>query len=362
LATRLGISSFAAMSLVGDVLDLAHRHPILWERVRAGACPTWTARSIAHDCTTLPAEAAAWVDTQIGHLAGGCTKRKIESTLAYAIAKWGPERTRKAEEQARDARHLDLELPGQNCRPSNVATAAIRGQLSPTDAMKFDALVAAKAAQLAEEGDTSSLDIRRAKALGVIADQLMTGELELDDDAAPQSPTKHRSSLPATLFVHVRIEDLIAHLGGEDRVGRVEKIGPATLALLAEWLGDTDLRIRPVLDMRRTDAVDRHDPPEWMRELVIQRDQHCVFPMCDRDARTCDLDHLEPYVPPDEGGPPGQTRPENLAPLCRRHQNAPTKSLRGRRCKTFTAWRYRRLPDGDYEWTSPDGATYRTII
>ncbi|MGN6782235.1 MAG: hypothetical protein ACTHJH_12095 [Marmoricola sp.] len=27
LATRLDISSFAAMSLVGDVLDLAHRHP-----------------------------------------------------------------------------------------------------------------------------------------------------------------------------------------------------------------------------------------------------------------------------------------------------------------------------------------------
>ncbi|MGN6782234.1 MAG: hypothetical protein ACTHJH_12090 [Marmoricola sp.] len=129
--------------------------------------------------------------------------------------------------------------------------------------------------------------------------------------------------------MHVRIEDLIAHLDGEDRVGRVERIGPATLALLAEWLGDTDLRIRPVLDMSRTDAVDRHDPPEWMRELVIQRDRHCVFPMCDRDARTCDLD-----------------------------QNAPTKSLRGRRCKTFTAWRYRRLPDGDYLWTGPDGRTF----
>ncbi|MGN6781057.1 MAG: hypothetical protein ACTHJH_06110, partial [Marmoricola sp.] len=179
LATRLDISSFAAMRLVGDVLDLAHRHPILWERVKSGACPTWTARSIAHDCTTLPAEAAAWVDGQIGHLAGRCTKKKLDSTVAYAVAKWDPERTRKAEEQARDARHLDLELPGQNCRPSNVATAAIRGQLSPIDAMKFDALVAAKAAQLAEEGDTSSLDIRRAKALGVIADQLMTGELDL---------------------------------------------------------------------------------------------------------------------------------------------------------------------------------------
>jgi hypothetical protein len=34
--------------------------------------------------------------------------------------------------------------------------------------------------------------------------------------------------------------------------------------------------------------------------------------------------------------------------LCRRHH----------RLKTLTAWRYRRLPDGDYEWTSPTGQTY----
>ncbi|MGN6250954.1 MAG: DUF222 domain-containing protein, partial [Marmoricola sp.] len=159
LATRLRISTTAAMGLVADVLNLAHRHPALWARVQAGACPAWTARRIADACSTLPVEAAAWVDGQVGHLAGRCTQRRIDAALAYAVAKWDPEKTRKAEEQARDARHLDLELPGQNCRPSTVATAAIRGQLSPTDAMKFDALVAAQAARLAEQGDTSSLDI-----------------------------------------------------------------------------------------------------------------------------------------------------------------------------------------------------------
>ncbi|MGN6251981.1 MAG: hypothetical protein ACTHNS_09245 [Marmoricola sp.] len=354
LATRLRISSTAAMGLVADVLNLAHRHPALWDRVQTGACPAWTARRIADACSTLPVEAAAWVDGQVGHLAGRCTQRRIDAALAYAVAKWDPKKLREAEEQARDARHLDLELPGQNCRPSNVATAAIRGQLSPTDALKFDALVAAQAARLAEQGDTSSLDIRRAKALGVIADALMTGELDLAtiDHAEGRGPAKRRSSLPATLFVHVRIEDLLAHLSGEDRIGRIEKLGPATLDLLAQWLGDTDLRIRPVLDMGRTDAVDAHDPPAWMRELVIQRDRHCAFPGCDRDARTSDLDHVDPYVPMDEGGPPGQTSPANLAPLCRRHH----------RCKTFTAWRYQRLPDGDYQWTSPDGSTYRTLI
>jgi 5-methylcytosine-specific restriction endonuclease McrA len=94
--------------------------------------------------------------------------------------------------------------------------------------------------------------------------------------------------------------------------------------------------------------VDAHDPPEWMRELVIQRDAHCVFPYCGTRARACDLDHITAYVEPDHGGPPRQTSPDNLAPLCRRHH----------RCKTFTRWHYRRRPDGSYEWTDPSRRRY----
>ena len=91
---------------------------------------------------------------------------------------------------------------------------------------------------------------------------------------------------------------------------------------------------------------------------LVERDLQCVFPGCTMDARDCDLDHLAPYVPLDDGGPPGQTSPANLACLCRRHHRA----------KTFAGWRYRRLPDdhteGDqpgptYEWTSPHLRTYR---
>ena len=81
--------------------------------------------------------------------------------------------------------------------------------------------------------------------------------------------------------------------------------------LLADWLRRTDrVTVRPVLDPTRISPVDRHDPPEVMREAVILRDGHCVFPGCTVDARSCDLDHIDPYVPPNDGGPPGQT---NLA-------------------------------------------------
>jgi 5-methylcytosine-specific restriction endonuclease McrA len=100
--------------------------------------------------------------------------------------------------------------------------------------------------------------------------------------------------------------------------------------------------------MQRGDAVDVHDPPPWMRELVMLRDGHCVFPGCTKDARSCDLDHIKPYVDPDDGGPPGQTHPDNLACLCRRHHRA----------KTAGVWRYTRTPAGNYLWHGPYGARY----
>ena len=100
--------------------------------------------------------------------------------------------------------------------------------------------------------------------------------------------------------------------------------------------------------MDRCDAVDQHDPPEWMRELVILRDRECAFPWCHRDARDCDLDHIEAFVEMDDGGPPGQTRLDNLAPLCRRHHRA----------KTHFDWSYVRNRDGSYTWTSPHGRLF----
>ena len=157
-----------------------------------------------------------------------------------------------------------------------------------------------------------------------------------------------RRPVQTNLYVHVSLADLATHAGGDPAVGEVEKLGPATLDLIRTWLQDSKASIQPVLDLNRCDAVDQHDPPPRMREQVILRDRHCVFPWCGRDARRSDLDHTVPYVPPDEGGPPGQTNPQNLAPLCRRHHRA----------KTFTGWTYQRARDGTHTWTSPHGHTW----
>ncbi len=373
LAGRLCVSTGHAMQLVADALDLAHRHPVLWTRVLAGACPAWVGRKVARACTTLPAEAAGWVDARVGPLVGAVGWPVVEARIAYARAHWDPDRCAQVEHTARDARTVEIRFPGLAQQAvtdtaGGLATADLHGVLDTVDAVKFEALVAEKATHLARAGDADPLPIRRARALGLIADELLTGTLALPDPNVdsggpaadvevaavggpgnPPGPMPRPSCLPATLYLHLTAEDLRGHGAGQARLGSVEQLGPATLELLADWLARTDLTIKPVLDMGRTDAVDVHDPPGWMRELVILRDRHCCFPWCARDARTCDLDHIEAYLPSDEGGPPGQTRPDNLAPLCRRHH----------RCKTFTRWRYGRgQRDGTYEWTDPGGRRY----
>jgi hypothetical protein len=80
---------------------------------------------------------------------------------------------------------------------------------------------------------------------------------------------------------------------------------------------------------------------------VTERDHGCRFPWCGRQGRY-DLDHIVPYLDPDEGGPPGQTSTANTARLCRFHH----------RVKTHSEWHYQREPDGSLTWTSPLGRRY----
>jgi hypothetical protein len=62
-------------------------------------------------------------------------------------------------------------------------------------------------------------------------------------------------------------------------------------------------------------------------------------------AVDCDLDHRVPWS---EGG---ATTDHNLGPVCR-HDHIVVRHRAG--------WTYRRLPNGDRQWTSPLDHTYTT--
>jgi hypothetical protein len=345
-AAALGVSTVAGMQLLADALDLAHRLPVTWSKVQRLEVAPWKARRLAQASHHLSREAASYVDRHLADRIDSCGARLIDRTVAQAAATCDPEQQADAEQTGRDAWDVQL-LHRTDGHWAGTSHLDITGDT--LDLARFHDLICDHAAHLARLGDTDTLGQRKAKAVGIIADTQTHLDLYGTSPGHPEAaPGLPRPSLTKTrLYLHLDARDLLdplLPLGA----GQVERLGPATTAKIKEWLGSSRATITPVLDLGRDDAVDVHDPPEWMRETVILRDRHCVFPWCRIDARGCDLDHIDPYIPLDDGGPPGQTAPSNLAPLCRRHHNA----------KTSGRWRYRRSRDGTYTWHGPHQASY----
>ncbi|GAA2153503.1 hypothetical protein GCM10009844_37980 [Nocardioides koreensis] len=355
VAAALGVSTMSGMKLIADALDLQHRLPRIWRLVEDLTVDPWKARHVAQATHPLSREAAGYVDARLAPKLASCGFAAIQTAVAMAIAKYHPELLEQREKTGKKGWHVTLRHPA----PGDADGTSYLDVAGDTlDLTAFHDLVCEQAAALKALGDTDELEVRKAKALGAIASQQATLDLTAligdgdDDPVVEPVETSTPSRRPRTvLYAHASLTDLL-HLNStlEDNtaVGQVEKLGPATLEKLRDWVGRSDVVIRPVLDLNRCPAVDGHDPSEEIREIVILRDGHCVFPWCNVDARATDLDHIDPYFPMDEGGPPGQTNPHNLACLCRRHH----------RCKTSGRWRYRRRPDGTYEWHGPHGRSY----
>ena len=177
---------------------------------------------------------------------------------------------------------------------------------------------------------------------------LLGSDVDPDAHQRAREDALRRRDAKVRLHLHASLADVVDPTSSTSAaVGTMESVGPITLDRIRDWVGRGRVTVQPVLHVASDDrwSVDRHDPPPRMAEQVRLRDERCVFPWCGRPSRQCDLDHREPFVSPDDGGPPGQTSPEALAPLCRRHHRA----------KTTGAWSYERTAPGSYLWTGPAG-------
>ncbi|AUA13028.1 hypothetical protein CFP59_05182 [Streptomyces malaysiensis subsp. malaysiensis] len=92
-----------------------------------------------------------------------------------------------------------------------------------------------------------------------------------------------------------------------------------------------------------------YKPTAETERHVIARDAYCTFPACRMPARRCDLDHVEPFNHHDPAAG-GQTVPENLGALCRRHHRMKTH---------HPGWAVKRdSRTGTTTWTAPTGHRY----
>jgi hypothetical protein len=342
LGAALGISHDAARELLGDALELVHRLPRLWSHARDGRVPVWRARQICRQTRDLAPEAAAYADRLVAATPGRISHVRAEQLVDEARLYFDPDRAVDDETHALARRGVWL-------RPGRApATTEVLMTLDTPDALLLDQSVTRIAADLRSLGDADSLDVRRARAAGILAD--------------PQYALDLMSGRGGGQRIVGGVVDLVVHVAPGDLAGQgagaasIERLGAATTELLATWLSRHTssggrLVVRPVLDLVDDTAVDRHDPPAVMRQRVMELHTTCAFPGCVRDARGCDLDHITEYVPLDDGEPPGQTRPSNLAPLCRTHHRA----------KTHSGWRYKRRDTRAgpaYTWTAPTGHQY----
>ena len=332
-AGRLGWSREAAKALIAEAIELKYRLPRLWALTLEQVVPVRVARHIASCTSDLSESAAVQADRIVCADPKNIAKVKAEALVDEIRLWFDPDRALDDEEKAREHRGV---LTHRGTHPAVTELTLV---LDTPHAVKFETTVADVARSLKNLGDTDSLDIRRAKAVGVLADPQQALDLLTGTDTTPRTQTS------AAVFVHISHEALERTTSGVGAT-TIERLGAVSSDLIQEWLTGSTVVIRPVLGLdtpgsagHSTNVVKQHDPPGWMRELVIQRDAHCVFPGCRRDSRACDLDHIQPY---DSGGP---TAPANLAPLCRTHHRA----------KTHANYTYRREPDGTYRWTLPHG-------
>jgi uncharacterized protein DUF222 len=94
------------------------------------------------------------------------------------------------------------------------------------------------------------------------------------------------------------------------------------------------------------DAGDTSHVPWWIRQIVHTRDGHCQFPGgCDVSATDCHQHHI---VPRSEHG---HSSTGNLGDYCKQHHLYTIHA---------SGWRIRKLGDGSWEATAPDGRIFKT--
>ncbi len=359
LGAVLGISTTSAKKLIGHALELRHRLPRLWSQVHAGQVAPWRARTVAettiHTSPALTAAATTWIDAQVAAVAGKIGPAQLERLVAETIKRFdlaSPDPAADPEDGylSVDPRHVTVNRDDVHF----AGTLHVEADLDIADALDLDqALVNGAAAQKAL-GSTDSLDTRRAKALGDLARTQTALDLFSQGHRAGQS----EDGLPVAreVVIHAHFD---ATAVGEQTVfgptGRLEE-GQRLVLLdqVTRWCGDsrTQVTIKPVIDLTADLSTPAYEIPDRIREQVILRDRTCVFPWCTRPARGCDVDHIDEFDhdAEAEGRPqPGPTTSSNLGALCRYHH----------RLKTFTAWTYRMVEPGAFEWTSPHGHRYR---
>ena len=355
---------------------------MIWTAAQAGQVPAYQARHIATATRHLTADQAGWVDAELAPSLGAVSWGRLQTLLEAKIIQADPVGAEHRAAAAAAERFVRLGRSSQHGLKLIIARA------TAGDAIWFKATIDRIADILTQQGDTDPVEVRRSKAIGILAqpahalqllcqhqtdhwdgpteptdpddptadedehgfheaEQDETEQDETEQDEAEQhqpvqdvepaaaaadadqtartdiGDTTHQSlqikSPPfdpdrarprAIIYVHLSEEALTAGNG----MARVEDVGPVLLTRLRTLLGQRcTINLKPVIDLPAGHTpVDSYEIPAALREQLQLRYPADVFPYAAAVSRRLDIDHTIPYLSPDKGGPPGQTRIGNL--------------------------------------------------
>ncbi|WP_107704576.1 HNH endonuclease signature motif containing protein [Nocardioides allogilvus] len=336
----IGRSTNAASCLIRDALIVRHRLPRLWDRVLVGQVEPTKARMLARSIMGRPRDVADHIDTHVAHLAHKIGEVALEKKIDEAMLRLYPEQREADQLEALDRRFVRLDEASIN--HTGIADMAIRADWK--DLFDFDVTVSRVAVAIAARDaalglPAESLDVRRSRAIGILADPAAALALLSGDDAP--APGKR-----AELVLHITDTNLV----GLDPVARNLTRDRAVLdQLVRDWCGrtDTHLVVQPVLDLADHDQTSVHQIKTRTRIRADLIAGTCVFPWCTRAARACDHDHIVPFDH-DDPTTGGASCDCNIAPLCRHHHQL----------KTHAGWRYTPLERGTWLWSDPHGQQF----
>lgn len=365
LGAALGRTTRAGRLLMRDALLVRHRLPRLWSRVIAGQVEPWRARRIAALVVHAPRDVAEWLDTHVTPVAHGVGLRGLDRLHDEAMLRLHPEEREAQQLEELDRRHASLDRESIN--HTGIAEMILRGDWADLDDFDRALSLVAEALRVRDASlgqPEESLDVRRSRAVGVLADP--EGAMALLADPACAAPERaaeppessdRQSRRRARRVIEIVLHLTPAQLAGLDPVmrmvlpGRSGALGqpiPVLTEAVRGWCGrdDVAVRVQPVVDLDDHTRVDAYEVPGRMARRVAERAGSCAFPWCERPAIGCDNDHVVPYDHHDPGG--GATCDCNLAPLCRHHH----------RLKTHVGWAYTTIEPGVWLWTDPHGQRF----
>jgi hypothetical protein len=204
----------SARSLMADALDLRHRHPELWQLILIGAVPSWKARKVAQATRHLSQSSAMHVDAAVARAITGLPWARFETLLAAKIIEADPHA---AEEQAKI---WEAERFVRAGRSNQSGLKMLIAKANAGDVIWFMATVNRIAEILQLQGDWSSADVRRSKAIGILAQPAQALQLLWEfrnqqrpaaESQQPDEPIHNEPKAPFDISTAAPDADVIDH-------------------------------------------------------------------------------------------------------------------------------------------------------